>query len=513
MALPRKVLRPLGGYEQYSSSRHSLGLYQNVITVCRYALPQDPDRLLIGEAQVKASIRKALTTVVLEKLPALRVAIEGEDSKQPVYVSLPTLDLREHLEWVSCMPGQPPDQHDAQFMQDLERENARSWLDVATHSPWRVIVYLNTADGWADVAFAVHHALADGKSGLVFHSHLVETLNSQVTPIQVDDEIEPILCSTEQPTILPSQEELIKFTLSWSFFIGTIWRQLGPTWLQIVPTAEAYVGHRVTLEPKLKGNLRAFHLTPRHAAALLASCHAKGVSLTALVHGLMLVLFARRFPADVATSFEASTPISMRFCVPKSVDLDVSRNLGNLVSSYSYVYGKDAVADGRDVAATEIVDDEKVWRAAEKMGASLKARLANINEDNVLGLMGWIRDWHGWWREREGKIRDSTWNISNTGPISSMGELPANSAVHPRWKLTRNFYTQSSIGKDALININIGGVRDGEMSFVVAWHHGVVQDEFADTFAKDLQACLERYAISGHFAVPNRLSEQETTQR
>ncbi|CAK7210524.1 Alcohol acetyltransferase [Sporothrix curviconia] len=523
MALPRTVLRPLGG-EQYSSSRHSLGLYQNVITVCRYALPAGPQRRP-DEAQVKASMRQALKTVVLEKLPSLRVGVKGEDTKQPVFVSLPSLDLREHLEWVARTPGQASDAYDAQLMRDLERENARPWLDVATHSPWRVIVYLNTADGWADVAFAVHHALADGMSGAIFHGHLVETLNSQAER-GVDaagdrsdkSEQGDMLAFTEQPTIIATQEDLVKFTLSWSYTISTVWRELAPAWLKGVPKAEAYTGHRVTLEPKLKGNLRVFHLTPDHAAALLAGCHAHGVTLTALMHVLLMVLFARRLPADVASSFKGGVPVNMRPYVRKPADhnnpaLDVFRSFGNFVASYFYTYGADAVADGRAVAATASEDDEKVWRAASQVGTDLKARLANITEDNVLGLMGWISDWHDWWRKHEGKIRESTWYLSNTGSIPATGGLSTaadaaeSPASPPQWMLTRNFYTQSSLGKDALINLNIGGIRGGEMSFIVAWHHGVTEDEFGDNFAKDLRACLERFATSGHFGVPSRLSE------
>ncbi|CAK7216722.1 Alcohol acetyltransferase [Sporothrix bragantina] len=505
MALPRTVLRPLGGYEQYSSSRHSLGLYKNVITVCRYALPTGPDG---EEAQVKASIRQALTTIVLEKLPALRVGIAGEDTKQPVFVSLPSLEMHDHLEWVSRTPGQSSDQYDEQLMRDLERENARSWLDVATHSPWRVIVYLNTADGWADVAFAVHHALADGKSGLVFQVQLVETLNSQVVQGPADKEEDSIISFTELPTLVPSQEELIKFTLSWSYTISTVWRELGPAWLKSTPAAEAYSGHRITLEPKLKGNLRVFHLAPDHAAALLAGCRAHGVTLTALMHGLMMVLFARRLPADVASSLKGSGPISMRPYVPKSAEhasFDVNRNMGNFVSSHFHTYDENAIADGRDVAVTQSEEDEKVWRAALQFGTGLKSRLANITEDNILGLMGWISDWHEWWRQHEGKIRESTWYISNTGSVPATGEVVTEGAASPKWKITRNFYTQSSLGKDAIINMNIGGVRGGEMSFIVAWHQGVTENEFAEMFVKDLHACLERFATSGHFAVPNRL--------
>lgn len=479
-----------------------MGLYENVVTVCRYALPS------LTEAQVKASIRGALTAVVLEKLPALRVGIEGEDSKQPVFVALPALDLQDHLEWVTRAPGLSANQYDVQLMRDLERENARSWLDIGTHSPWRLVVYLNTTDGWADLAFAVHHALGDGKSGLVFHNHLVELLNSQGASAKrrSSEESHTVLQFTELPVLVPSQEELVKFAISWPFFLGAIWEEMGPAWLKSAPVAKAYTGTRVTLEPKLKGYLRVFHLAPGHATALLAGCRAHGTTLTALIHGLMMVLFARRFPSDVAPSFSCVMPISMRPYIqaPANMTLDVNRSMANLVSGHSYVYGADTVADGRAVAETDAEDDEKVWRAAAAVGANLKTRQTNVTEDNALGLMAWVSDWHEWWRKHEGKIRESTWAVSNTGSIPAAGTTPAGGSP-PEWMLTRNFYTQSSLGKDSLINVNIGGIRGGEMSFIVAWHHGVVETAFADLFTDDLHACLEGYGMAGHFSVPNRL--------
>ncbi|CAK7233593.1 hypothetical protein SEUCBS140593_008654 [Sporothrix eucalyptigena] len=504
MALPRTVLRPLGGYEMYSSSRHSLGLYENVITVCRYTLPAGQ-----SETQVKASIRQAVTTHFLEKLPALRVGISGEETKKPEFVSLPLLDLNDHLEWVSRTPGLASDEYDAQLMRELERENARPWLDVETHSPWRVVVYLNTTDGWADVAFALHHALGDGKSGLIYHGLLVDELNSQTVSVEVDEkEGSTVFEFTEQPELVPSQETLVKFTFGWTYLVGTLWKEMGPAWLTGAPKHEAYTGPRVSLEPKLKGYLRIFHLAPEHAAALLAGCREHKITLTALVHGLLMVLFARRFPADVAKAFSCSMPISMRPYIqkPAGMTLDVNRNMANLVSAHSFSYQEDSIADGRDVASTAAEDDEKVWRAAALLSTSLKERLANVTENNILGLMGWINDWHGWWTRHEGKVRDGTWAVSNTGSIPATGEVPVG-APAPQWKRTRNFYTQSSLGKDSLINVNVGGVRGGEMSFIVAWHHGVVKEEFADKFANDLHACLENYGKTGHFSVPNRLSE------
>lgn len=453
-----------------------------------------------------------MTAIVLEKLPALRVGIEGEDSKQPLFVALPSLDLDKHLEFVNCTPGLSSSEQDAQLMRDLERETARPFLDVATHAPWRLLVYLNTTDGWADLGFAVHHAIADGKSGLIFHTHLVELLNDNNNKdvLAKTGGGDAVLQFTELPALIPTQEELVKFSISWPFFIRTVWKELGPAWLKSTPVAGPYTGSRVTLEPKLKGNLRIFHLAPETAAALLAGCRAHNTTLTALVHGLLMVLFARCFPSDVASSFLCAMPMSMRPYIqaPADMALDVNRSMANLVSPHMFTYETDLVDDGRAVAETDAEDDEKVWRAAAAVGTSLKARQGNITGDNPMGLMGYVSDWHEWWRKHEGKIRDSTWGVSNTGSIPATGTVSSASGLsQPEWTLTRNFYAQSSLGKDSLIGVNIGGVRGGEVSFIVAWHHGVTEDAFAELFTQDLHACLERFGKTGHFSVPNRLHE------
>ncbi|EPE09237.1 hypothetical protein F503_07013 [Ophiostoma piceae UAMH 11346] len=516
MALPQTVLRPLGTYEQYSSSRNALGLYRNVITVCRYALPAG---LPPSEDQTKARITAALAAVVLERLPSLRVGIAGDDTKKPVFVTVPSLDLADHVEWVSRAPGLAADEYDALLARDLARDNARAWPNVETQPPWRLVVYLNTADGWADLAFALHHSVGDGKSGLMFHTHLVEVLNS---PSPAAAAASSVLTFTVLPALVPAQEDLIKFNITWLFFIKTIWAELAPKWLKPAPTAAYYAGPRVALyEHVLDGPLRLFHLSPTQAAAVLAGCRAHGTTLTALIHGLQMVLFARRTPADVASAFACVMPITTRVAIAPSssappsplpssykgpVTLDVNRQMGNFVCAHKHVYEPGMVADARLVAPQEDEDkgkdDGKVWRAAAAVGAGLKARVANLKTDNTMGLLGWVSDWHQYWRQQDGKIRESTWSVSNTGAIA---DGTTASSTDSQWKLTRNFYSQSSLGKDSLISVNVGSVRGGDMSFVVAWHRGVVEDAFAHSYADDLRDCLVRYADTGHFAVPHQL--------
>lgn len=474
--------------------------------------------LLKHEDKVKTAIKTALATVVLERLPSLRVGIAGEDTKTPVYVSVPSLNLDEHVEWVTRAPGLVADEYDRLLADDMSSGNARAWPDIETRPPWRLVVYLNTVDGWADLAFALHHAIGDGKSGVMFHSELVNVLNSDGSNnYEPKTENSSVLTFTTLPELTPSQESLIDFNISWPFFFKTIWAELGPKWLKPAPTSSYYTGPRVALhEHILDGPLRLFHLTPEQAAAVLAGCRTHGTTLTALVHGLEMVLFARRIAASVASSFACMMPISTRpAVVPSSmppsplssmstapagpVTFDIDRKMGNFVCGHKYVYTAELVADARSQGVSE---DDIVWRAAAAVGADLKARVANLKTDNVMGLMNWLSDFHKYWLQQDGKIRESTWSVSNTGAIADGALSSVGSAG---WRLKRNFYSQSSLGKDALISVNVGSVRGGDMSFIVAWHRGVVEDEFGHAFADDLRNCLVRYAETGHFSVPYRL--------
>ncbi|OAA53785.1 Alcohol acetyltransferase [Niveomyces insectorum RCEF 264] len=514
------VIRPLGGYEQYSSSRHSLGLYESVITICRYALPTTPT---LAEEQIRASIQAAVATVVRDKLPALRVGLLGEETKKPVYVAVPSLDLDDHVEWRMVAPGLSAAAYDAQLMRQLEDGTARAWPDVGTHPPWRLVVHLNRPEGWADLAFAFHHATGDGKSGQIFHTHLVETLNEQQhaatnatdaanATAQAQQPGTSVLTFTDVPALVPPQEELVRFTISWGYMIREVWSALGPSWFQSTPSpaTAAYTGKRTCLEPKLKGHKRVFHISAQHAAALLAGCRANGTTLTALLHGLLLVSFARRFPAAVAPTFVCDTPISLRpFAqLPPASTMDINRSMANLVCDYAYTFDPAVVADGR-AQSTNDDDDRKVWRAAAAFGASLKARLATITHNNIMGLLGWVSDWHQWWLDHGDQPRKATWVVSNVGSLSATGArvvagtLPA--AESP-WRLTRNFYVQSSTGKDALISLNVASIQGGEMSFHTAWHDGVIDDHVGDELTADLQECLVRFGQTGRFDVPSRLS-------
>ncbi len=118
---------------------------------------------------LQESIVAALAQVVA-KLAALRVGIADEETSKPWFVHISSIDLAQHVEWKAA-------ESDEDLLSLIENQNSRPWPDVRRRPPWMLVVATNGTDDSVDIVFACHHALGDGKSALLFHSHLLEALN------------------------------------------------------------------------------------------------------------------------------------------------------------------------------------------------------------------------------------------------------------------------------------------------------------------------------------------------
>ena len=85
----RRALR-----EKYSTSRHTLGLYQGVVNACQYVVPAK----LVVARPLSEVVEEALARVVLA-LPALQVGIADEATNDPYFVQVPAVDLSRQIDW------------------------------------------------------------------------------------------------------------------------------------------------------------------------------------------------------------------------------------------------------------------------------------------------------------------------------------------------------------------------------------------------------------------------------
>jgi hypothetical protein len=216
--------------------------------------------------------------------PLLRVGIAGEDTKEPVFVHLKTIDMRRMIEWkelsiptttttttkanthsahengsISKLTEHEEEAYNGRLLRSLERHHELLWEDLACKPGWKIIVHhdprqlgalrsrSSPAEGEAevegpeedellslDISFCFHHAYADGKSGYIFHRDLQRALNqndnnkntaiSTTSGPELQDHI--LHLPSTPPVLPPGMEKLIPFTLSWGFILRTVWAEL-----------------------------------------------------------------------------------------------------------------------------------------------------------------------------------------------------------------------------------------------------------------------------------------------
>lgn len=448
---------------------------------------------------VQAVVEDALARLIL-RLGGLRVGIVNEDTNHASFVSVASMDLRDFIEWETVAESSRA-QFDARVLGATKNRLEQLWPDVASRPPWKLVVVQNGASAPGevvlDMAFATHHALADGKSTMVFHNGLLRELNSNSGP---PAELKGHVLSFDRtPVLAPPQHELIQFKIGWLFFLKTLWSEFGPSWLKPTPPVEPFVGKVITLEPH-RLNLRLISIEPEVVTSLVTACRAHGATLTAIIHVLVLASVAKRVPAEVAPALSSETPIGLMpwAKAPPGVDVDLNNILSVLNTSSNKVWDADTVADLRrrlnEVDAG--LEKDVIWPLAATWRAEMKAKLASLPNDDVCGLMDYVTDWQKRWEGKFGKRRDATWEVSNIGLIKGLADEGQGG-----WAIQRSFFTQPAFLAGPGFAVNVTGVEGGEVTLTLNWQGGVIDDAIVDGVVEDLSAWLDEFRVNGRFGI------------
>lgn len=481
--------------EHWSTSRHAIGIYTGIANSCRYAIAE---HRLHGHP-VRAVVEDALARLIL-RLGGLRVGIVKENTNHASFVSVASMNLRDFIEWETVAESSQA-QFDARVLGATKNRLEQLWPDVAGRPPWKLLVIQNDASASGevvlDMVFATHHALADGKSTMVFHNGLLRELNSNSGP---PAELKGhVLSFDRNPVLAPPQHELIQFKVGWLFFLKTLWNEFGPSWLKPRPPVEPFVGKVITLEPHML-NLRLISIEPEVVTSLVTACRAHGATLTAILHVLVLASVAKRVPAKVAPAFSSETPIGLIpwAKAPPGVDLDLNNMLSVLNTSSNKVWGADTVADLRRRLGEidQGLEKDLIWPLAATWRAEMKAKLASLPNDDVCGLMDYVTDWQKRWEGKIGKRRDATWEVSNIGLIKGLADEGQGG-----WTIQRSFFTQPAFLAGPAFAVNVTGVEGDEVTLTLNWQGGVIDDTIVDGLVEDLSAWLEKFRVNGRFGI------------
>ncbi|KAK4177677.1 alcohol acetyltransferase [Triangularia setosa] len=463
--------RALGPCEKYSSSRHALGFYKCVINTCRYTVPAAK----VQGQSVYDVFERAIASVVLD-IPSLSAGIRDEDTFSPYFVSLSAINLQLHLEYVEVSGD-----HDAELVQKLQDQHDQYFPDISCRPPWKVIIVFvpHQEDGLLDfhVIFAVHHSIADGRSTAAFHTKLLDELSfPSGRPVQLSNHI---LSLPPGQQLSPPLEEVVAFAQSWSFLLGTLFRELSPAWFSGPSRAMPWTGKPITPEP-FQTNLRLIAIPAGAAQSVLTVCREHGTTLTPLLHSLVLASLAKFVPAKDAQAFCSSTPIDLRPFVSGSSSNEQHGVLfGVLVTTQTHHFELQEVHGDWN--------EDEIWTTAVNLKGRIKEHLEAVPKNDIMSMLSWVSDWRKFWLSKLGTPRQTTWEVSNIGSIRGTSDK---SHSQPGWQIRRSIMSQGATVAGAAIGVNVAGVASGDICITLSWQEGIVETNLVERMVLDLRRWL-----------------------
>ncbi|KAI0489719.1 hypothetical protein F4859DRAFT_164453 [Xylaria cf. heliscus] len=528
MASADNVVRYVGSQAKYNTARHSLGILRAVIVTCRYKVPAT--YLRKQSFSLHDAIENALAAVVLRQA-MLRVGIADEDTKEPAFVHLKTIDMRRMIEWKELiMPVTTPGtgteaDYEERLIHSLEKYHEALWEDLADKPGWKIVVHHDPRQLGAlqskeenvlltlDIAFCFHHAYSDGKGGYIFHGDLQRALNNPARPPELQNHI---LHLPTAPNLPPGMDTLIPFSLSWVFILRMVWAEI--LYPVLVPPS---LRRLLSLEPSeadipwtgapVDGSNPKVHIRTllkvdeAQLKKILSQCRNHKASLTGLLHGLIARSLSRLVRDK---SFRSTTPIALA----RYADLGIAgstftpgETIHCLVTGLTCSYDLDSIRrlqQGRDDEHTRVGDDAALWAFAQDMTARFRDKTASLPRDDILALSNLIKDWHEFFRGKFGKAREGSWELSNLGSLSAVDsgvpgpEDPSRAKSgksledEGRWFIDRAVFTQGANAVGSAVCFNVAGVAGHGIYVTVSWQDGIVDVDLVEKLVGEMQACV-----------------------
>jgi hypothetical protein len=370
----------------------------------------------------------------------------------------------------------------------LEDEHGNAFSNLDRQPPWRVLCVEDSAT--LCVSFAVHHSIADGISTKMFHEGLLSALNWNLAHANPSNTNDDVISFADPPTLPPSLEDMMNFKISWSFLLRTLWKEFGPRWFRSSNMEQPWTGNPYTSTPN-KTNVRLVVISGESLVEVLQGCRARATTLTPLIHAVVLYAMTKNLREDNPKAFAVQTPLNLRPFIEDFMNKRTVQNseaFGDYVTSVTHQFDHSMVQSMRE-ATNSGQDIEAMWRVAGNVTADLRARRQLIPNDDVIGLLPYVNDFHTHFKDKLGCTRDATWEISNIGSLPSNSEEIDN---EDSCNITQSFFTQPGHVTGPAISVNVSGVQLKGITISLCWQESVVDMKMVNAAAKDIETTFHR---------------------
>ncbi|KAF2821384.1 hypothetical protein CC86DRAFT_373726 [Ophiobolus disseminans] len=469
-------LRPCGRLETYSTARHHLGYYNNVILAATYLSS-------LSSHSLEPFIYFALIEVIAKHSNLSAIPLDEDKSYPDVhFVRLPSIDLRTCVELRERKGSLSKDgEADEELDGILMEQHGRGFAEDLGMKPfWRLTVLRSSTENTTFTAvWAFHHALLDGASALMFHDSFLSALSKHSQGPDLNPT--PIVDSPTGP-LPPPFEEQHTMTISWLFFLGAIASSLLPSIFDKRPP-NLWTGNRIPEEitsvPKF--NSRTFVLAADTVKRLAQLSRGQGVTVTASLHALVAASLFANLPEHDFDKVNIAAPVSMRPFLEDVPDDQMT----NAITSYEITHHRPTPTHSEKGGALQYFS----WAEARSVKSAIQATVAKTGSDNSIALLKYVSNIHDFLTSNLGKERTLSTELSNVGVYKPKSE--------GEWKIGRMTFSQCANPMDAAFHINVVTGGDGNASLNASWCDGAVEEDLIGKVMDGLKKAVEQLVEDG----------------
>ncbi|KAH6954140.1 alcohol acetyltransferase [Fusarium avenaceum] len=463
----------LGVLGRYYSARHTLGQYRSACVTATYTfnlknkVPGHQAFLSALEIAIQATIRQH---------SGLRYGIsEQTDGGIPMFEQLRTIDQDDVLD---IIPGQHSGMPDNDLSEVLGKFHANLWLPGKP--AWKAVVVEYLVEGLntvprIDIAFFAHHAIADGLSGIAFHTSLMENLKlvpdpslSPNWPLELDD----------SQKIPPAVEECMDISLCKCATCDT----------QMVTTLAVWAGGNISSTPIIdfQSRVRIITVPQEELSSLLRRCKLAKTTLTGLLHAYVCIALRRaltsnRMILDSEQGFRSVTPFQIRQHTGAS-ESDILNHVSYLTTYVPHIE-LDTIVAHEGFSKSE---ESGISELASFFSHDLVNKVKPFpHGTNMAGQLNQIKDALQHCQSQSGQKRQYTYELSNLGSTSSIVP-PEGSGI----TLERLAFTQCGLVAGPALGFNCVSVKGGPLTLSITWQTGIVLESVVARVANELEARL-----------------------
>lgn len=428
-------------------ARHALGFKNNVCMTATYSKPG-------GIESIDSAIFRALKQTI-KKLPAMSALPMDEGLPSAYYARPLEIDLKHAVVFVE-LKQLVDDSATNQELQDvLNVQHNLNFINDGTSPFWRLIILRHVGNSSTFMAsFVFHHSLGDGMSGQAFHRSFHASL-LDLDSLSLEDDTLNVFTTTSSLEMTPSLENLHPLPLSAWFLGSKLWnevfaKQHGELWsgksVSFAEAAQTTQVHLITVSEEI-------------AKPLLRLSRQHSVTLTATLETLLAECIFNYLPAEYQ-KLTCDGTLSLRRFIPQ-VDDD---SFGNYVSTYRHDHYR------REIDSNA---EESLWTEAGQVKESIAAEVSKNGTDSVVGLLRWAGSLLDFFKKKENKTRDSSFEIGNLG-VFKYQRIPSLTD----WSITQVIFSQSQNAFGPPLSASIASGPDGSLSICFAWLETIIESEW-----------------------------------